>query len=667
VGRARSALEKDRLTMQRGEPVALFTLLLYASALASERFARVRALRAWPILRELFPVLVVTLAAHWLAHWFTAVSDIRPPRFFPCLVISAAFAIPAALVPRLRARRVVAGVTIAVLAFLGLADALYFRFFGGILPLVGAANAKQAWEVVSSIVALLVPRDALFVVTLGSGIWLAATRPDASPAATGRPRRNAFIGAIAVTGLAVVVLALDVRSWLGQRHSDKILTWRARLHQTGLFGGHARDIARLVRASAVDSKPPPPEKVQALARYLEANEAKAPDELFGVARGKNLLIVQVEALQQWVIDTRANGVEITPFLNRLKRERAYYFSGLWDQTMVSPTADAEYLTLNSLHPMPDSAVAFRFANNDFVTLPKIMAQSGYSTLSAHAYERGFWNRATVHPRYGFRESHFDRELGKEPKIGWGMGDKQFLLRALERVDRIRAPFLAFFITLTSHHPYGYLPPEERHIDTSGLPEMLAGYVASMRYLDEAMAGLFAALAQRPYAKDTVVVFYGDHESRIALDHAAEEQARRGLSLDAQTVKDLARRSFATRKVPLFVVLPDAKEPRTFEQVGGQIDISPTLLHLFGVPKPKSMMGKPLVGSGGAVFRGEGSAVEGERYRLADGTCRTLRGQGLPVSECESLGKRGDEQLQASWAITQYNLARRLAGERSASR
>ena len=140
-----------------------------------------------------------------------------------------------------------------------------------------------------------------------------------------------------------------------------------------------------------------------------------------------------------------------------------------------------------------------------------------------------------------------------------------------------------------------------------------------------------------------------------------------MSLDAQTLKDLARRSFATRKIPLLVVVPDAKEPRVSSSVGGQIDISPTLLHLFGLPKPKSMIGTPLFGTGGAVFRGDGSAVEGDRLRLSDGNCRTLGGKGLPAAECDSLARRGDEQLQASWAITQYNLAERLSGERRASR
>ena len=61
-----------------------------------------------------------------------AQSELRPPRFLMALAVSAALALPTVAVPRPRARRIVAGVTIAVLSFLALADALYFRFFGGI-------------------------------------------------------------------------------------------------------------------------------------------------------------------------------------------------------------------------------------------------------------------------------------------------------------------------------------------------------------------------------------------------------------------------------------------------------------------------------------------------------------------------------------------------------
>ncbi len=653
--------------MLRGEPIALLVTAAYALVLAAEHVPKLRSHRAWPVIAEILPVLAVIVAAQTAAHWFTTVSEFRLPKFIPCLVACFALALPTAAVPKPRARRIVAGVSIVLVSFLALADAVYFRFFGAILPLMGASNVKQAWEVTSSIAALCMFRDLSFVALMASGVWFAATRPDAPTADALRLRKFAFGGALAVAVAGVVFLVLDVRFWFTQGASVRIYSWKQRLHETGLYGGHVRDVARMVRARRNEGEPPSPAKMLALGRYLEATGAGEPPELFGVAKGKNLILIQVEAMQQWVIDTRVRGTEITPFLNRLRRERALYFSGVWDQTAISPTADSEFLTLNSLQPMPDAAIVFRYSGNDFVALPGVLARQGYSTLSAHAFDRGFWNRATVHPRYGFQQSFFDRELGKQPKIGWGLADKVFLLKALERADHAKPPFMAFFITLSSHHPYKYVPKEERHIDTTGLPEILGDYVGSMHYADEALAGFFAALATRPYAKDTVVALYGDHEARIPLEKPAIEQALSVLSLDAQTMKDVGERTFAARKIPLFVVLPGAKEGRTFDRIGGQIDTSPTLLHLLGVPKAKSMIGQPLIGTGGVVFRSDGSAVEGERVRLPDGNCRTISGKGLPATECDDLGRRGDEQMQVSWTITQHNLAERLAGERRASR
>jgi phosphoglycerol transferase MdoB-like AlkP superfamily enzyme len=652
--------------MLRGELVALVLSALLVLVLASERIPRVRAHRAWPVLREILPVLAVVVAAQCAAQWFTAVSEIRPPRFLPALAASSALALPAAIATG-RARRIVAGVSIVVIGFLGLADALYFRFFGGIVPLVSASNAKQAWNVTGSIVALFMQRDLAFLGLMAAGGWLLATRPERPIATSERLRKLTFRGALAVSLAGVLYLGLDVRGWLqDERSSTAIFSWKRWLFQTGLFGGHVRDVARMMRQTRRAGEPLSAESMRALGKYLETTRVSS-DDLFGAARGKNLIVVQVEALQAWVIDAKVRGVEITPFLNRLSRERAIYFNGIWDQTMISPTADSEFLSMNSLHPLPDAAVVFRFSDNDFVALPGLLGRQGYSTLSVHAFERGFWNRATIHPRYGFQHSYFDRELGEGPKVGWGLPDKILFPRALEQMDRARRPFMAFVITLTSHHPYYFIPPEEQHIETRGLPGVLDGYVASMRYVDEALSEFFTALSRRDYAKDTIVAIYGDHESRIELDDTAENQARSLLSLDAQTLRDVADRNFATRKVPFLVVLPDAKQGRTIDAVGGQIDIAPTLLHLTGLSKPKSMIGRPLFAGGGAVFRADGSAVEGDRLRLPDGNCRTLGGKGLPLAECAGLGKRADEQLKASWTITDHNLAEQLSDELRASR
>jgi phosphoglycerol transferase MdoB-like AlkP superfamily enzyme len=384
------------------------------------------------------------------------------------------------------------------------------------------------------------------------------------------------------------------------------------------------------------------------------------DELFGTLHGKNLVVLQVEAMQEWVIGTRVNGAEITPFLNRLKNERALYFSGVWDLTGISPTADCEYLSMNSQHPLANAAVVFKYADNHFVALPGVFANAGYDTLAMHAFERGFWNRARVYPSYGFRHMLFEKELGYGERFGWGLSDKAFFAKTLTNLDAAKKPFYALLITLTSHHPYTYLPASQHRIDTSGLPKMLADYVASIHYVDEALAAFFTALERRDYAKDTVVAIYGDHESRLVLDRDGEAAAKKALSLDEKTIADLARRSFATRKVPFFVVPPALSAPKTFERIGGQIDFAPTILHLFGLEKPLSMLGRALVEGEGSTVRFDGSGVDAAHVRQGDGSCRTRAGATVPPADCADIARRADEEVQISWTITEHDLAAKLS-------
>jgi lipoteichoic acid synthase len=51
-----------------------------------------------------------------------------------------------------------------------------------------------------------------------------------------------------------------------------------------------------------------------------------PDKrkLFGVAEGRNIITIQLESVQSFLIGATVNGTEITPVLNNLLKE-SYYF------------------------------------------------------------------------------------------------------------------------------------------------------------------------------------------------------------------------------------------------------------------------------------------------------------------------------------------------------
>ena len=67
----------------------------------------------------------------------------------------------------------------------------------------------------------------------------------------------------------------------------------------------------------------PDEQLSEIRKFCETrNNGRLPGEYAGTARGRNLIIIQVESLQQFVVDLKINGIEVTPNLNRFARGSA---------------------------------------------------------------------------------------------------------------------------------------------------------------------------------------------------------------------------------------------------------------------------------------------------------------------------------------------------------
>ena len=60
--------------------------------------------------------------------------------------------------------------------------------------------------------------------------------------------------------------------------------------------------------------------------YINANYAAPDPEMFGVAKGRNIIAISLESLQSFVINEEMDGHVITPFLNELTKDPdTFYF------------------------------------------------------------------------------------------------------------------------------------------------------------------------------------------------------------------------------------------------------------------------------------------------------------------------------------------------------
>ena len=216
---------------------------------------------------------------------------------------------------------------------------------------------------------------------------------------------------------------------------------------------------------------------------------------FGAARGKNLIVVQVESLQDFVVDFAIGGQDVMPHLRRWTAD-SLRFTNVTDQTSEGRTSDAEFTTMASLLPLDHGAVAFRFPGNHYTALPRVLTEHGYATLSAVPFEPGFWNRQVMHPSYGFQHSLFEPDFQMTEQIGWGLNDHDFLQQMVPRIEKLPRPFAAWLITLSLHHPFESFPDAHKVLKLGALEGTSFGnYLHTMRFFDQALEDFKTALAR----------------------------------------------------------------------------------------------------------------------------------------------------------------------------
>jgi len=201
---------------------------------------------------------------------------------------------------------------------------------------------------------------------------------------------------------------------------------------------------------------------------------------------------------------------------------------------------------------------------------------------------------------------------------------------------------------------------------------LSGYVHSMHYVDRSVHGMFKELEKHDLLANTLVVIYGDHDSKLTFGKSAIDALARDLKIDPLVADAIGRRAFSTKKIPLLFHYPRAVDPAVVAAVGGQIDIGPTILDWLGYDKPTSFIGRVLsdektfpggacpVGEG--VIRNDGSAAgSGVLWEQRDEKCIDLESnKELAEDRCFEMRQALGDELDISRDVTLHDLAERLS-------
>ena len=285
-----------------------------------------------------------------------------------------------------------------------------------------------------------------------------------------------------------------------------------------LFSYHVYDIADALHEKST---------TRAVDKEKYRYTAETEDAFWSLAKGRNVIILQVEALQNFVLDSYYNGQELTPFLNQMLSEDTLYFDHYYYQIGGGNTADAEFAVNNSLFAPENAAAYVQYTDNAYHGLPWLLKDNGYSGAHVfHNYRGDFWNRREAYPAQGFDSFTALEDFEEIDPFPMGISDKELFRQSMAQLTAYEEPFYAFYITVSSHHPYA-IPLKDREIalDPADEETLFGLYMQAVNYVDRAIESFVEELKEAGLYDNSILVIYGDHYALTNTDAQIAAQVR----------------------------------------------------------------------------------------------------------------------------------------------
>lgn len=311
------------------------------------------------------------------------------------------------------------------------------------------------------------------------------------------------------------------------------------------------------------------EDIKQIDAYLMSRKISPKNEMTGIFKDKNLILIMVEAFDYMAIDET-----LTPTLYRMSQE-GYFFNHFFSPQYSCATGESEFIALTSLVPRSGICSPNTYTNNSYPTsLFNLFNQAGYTSTSFHSYSDKFYERTELHLALGSTQFYNNDDLAIKVLKGWP-SDVNLMEEAIPIFTQDK-PFFSFIITASTHFPYDVESTlGNRYIDTiqdvyPDLPMNVMRYKSKAMDLDKALETLISQLETQGILYDTVLVLFGDHfplktDKQDLLDYGNPNHDR--------------NRGFNINTLPMMIYNTQI-QGQVISEVGSTFDLTPTLANLF---------------------------------------------------------------------------------------
>ena len=342
--------------------------------------------------------------------------------------------------------------------------------------------------------------------------------------------------------------------------------------------------------------------------YFSGREAPHPNAMTGVLKGKNVVLVLMESMDDWMIGQH------TPTIQKLMEEGINFTNFYTPVYGGIRTFNTEFAINTGSFLSSKGGYAFDYVTNSYPqSLANRLREAGYSAKTFHYNDPTFYSRGEFSPAMGYEEyvCYADYVTETDEKTRKNLLYDDLLLFENEGLKaeffREGQPTLNFVITRSAHLSYKYNEvlsywglkkyPEYRGL--TGNEETDCAYLKA-RLVDDFFDGLLRELEAEGQLNHTVIIGVTDHYTYGYKD------------LDALYALSGTKENLLLEKTPCFI-WSSGLEPMDVDKLLNTSDLLPTVLNLLGIESSYEYIGQDAFAEGyaGLVPFSNGSWIVGD--------------------------------------------------------
>lgn len=413
-----------------------------------------------------------------------------------------------------RARIITSILVNLVISIILFGDHVYYIFSNNVLSVAQISNLQYGDQIMSTLPMVIELKQIIYfldIIIIALLFIFKFAKIEKSEKAT---KRVFFVRFISVIVGILIFFIIGIK--YVEKGKEKSYNKDIQIRESTIFGYHIYDIENEFTKKRQSKYKNYAEMIVDYNELKNIYETKYGKEMYpfkGILEEKNVIIVQLESIQEFVVNKEINGKQITPNLNKFLKDNIE-FTNMHMQS-YSTTADSEHTTITSTYPMENGMSFSKYYTNTYDDIFKVFNKNGYHTSYMHGNYPYFWNRGNVYGRLNLDRLELKEQFTDlSENINGDLSDELLYRQAVQKLKNYEKPYFSYIVAASSHTPFileGLKDRSKVSIDVGKYKNTYFGYyLESANYADYAFGIFLEELQKERLYENTAILVFGDH-------------------------------------------------------------------------------------------------------------------------------------------------------------